>query len=115
MANLNKYRTHEALNTTVGGNWDVGTAATTGSSADVANSIHYNLAAGTHTMGVHSGVEIYFSFSADSGSDVSDTNDLLLPKNTLTFLTVPRGLGNNIYFNHNSTTTDTGSVRIVEI
>jgi len=115
MANLQKYRTHEALNTTVGGNWSVGSAATTGSSAGVANTIHYALAAGTHTMGVYSAVEIYFNFTADSGSDVSATNDLLIPKDTLTFLTVPRGLGSSIYFNHNSTSTTTGAVRIVEI
>ena len=37
MANLQKYRAHEALNTTVGGEWSVATAATSGSSADVTN------------------------------------------------------------------------------
>jgi len=118
MANLQKYRTHEALNTTVGGNWSVNTTAsraTTGSSADVANTIHYALEAGTHTIGVYSAVEIYFRFTADSGSDINATYDLLMPKDTLTFLTVPRGLGSSIYFNHNSTSTTTGVVRVVEI
>ena len=32
-------------------------------------------------------------------------------KNTLTFLTIPRGLGSTIYFNYNSTSTTTGSVK----
>jgi hypothetical protein len=39
----------------------------------------------------------------------------LIPKNTLTFLTVPRGLGNTVYFNYNSTSTTTGAVKTVEI
>ena len=115
MANLQKYRAHEALNTTVGGEWSVATAATTGSSADVTNSIHFSLKPGTNTIGVYSAVAVYLNFSADSGSDVSASNDMVIPKDTLTFLTVPRGLGSTIYFNHNSTSTTTGAMRIVEI
>ena len=67
----------------------------------------------TSNLGVYSAVEIYFNFSATT-TDVNASNDLLIPKDTLIFLTVPRGLGNTVYFNYNSTSTTTGAVRIVE-
>ena len=86
MANLHKRSVQEALNATVGGNWTVNSPGTAGSSADVTNSIHLTAA-----------------------------NDLVIPKNTLTFVTVPRGLGNTVYFNYNSTSTTTGAVKTVEI
>ena len=114
MANLHKRSVQEALNATVGGTWTVNSAGTAGSSANVNNSIHLALATMTSTIGVYSAVEIYFNF-ATSGTDVNASNDMLIPKNTLIFLTVPRGLGNTVYFNYNSTTTTTGAVRIVEI
>tara|TARA_Y100001973_G_C5107148_1_gene285739 strand:- start:391 stop:735 length:345 start_codon:yes stop_codon:yes gene_type:complete len=114
MANLHKRSVQEALNATVGGTWTVNSAGTAGSSASTGNTIHLALATMTSTIGVYSAVEIYFNF-ATSGTDVNASNDMLIPKNTLIFLTVPRGLGNTVYFNYNSTTTTTGAVRIVEI
>ena len=113
MADIHAYTVQEALNTTVGGEWTVASAGTAGSSADVANTTHKSLKASTGTIGVYSAVEIYFNFTT-SETNVNASNDLLLPKNTLTFITVPRGLGNTIYFNYNSTSTTTGAVRIVE-
>ena len=113
MANLHKRSVQEALNATVGGVWSVNAAGTAGSSADVANTTHLALATMTSTLGVYSAVEIYFNF-ASSETDVNASNDLLIPKNTLTFITVPRGLGLTIYFNYNSTSTTTGADRIVE-
>ena len=113
MADIHAYTVQEALNTTVGGEWTVASAGTSGSSANVNNSTHKVLKASTGTIGVYSAVEIYFNF-ATSGTYVNASNDLLLPKNTLTFITVPRGLVNTIYFNYNSTSTTTGAVRIVE-
>jgi hypothetical protein len=113
MANVHKYTVQEALNTTVGGEWTVATAGTAGSSADVNNTTHKLLKEATGTIGVYSAVEIYFNFTT-SETNVNASNDLLIPKNTLTFITVPRGLGSTIYFNYNSTSTTTGAVRIVE-
>lgn len=113
MANTHTYSVQEALNTTVGGEWTVASAGTAGSSADVANTSHQLLKASTGSVGIYSAVEIYFNF-ASSETNVNASNDLLIPKNTLTFITVPRGLGNTIYFNYNSTSTTTGAVRIVE-
>lgn len=113
MADIHRYSVQEALNTTVGGEWSVTSAGTAGSSADVANTTHQVLKASSGTIGVYSAVEIYFNFTT-SETNVNASNDLLLPKNTLTFITVPRGLGKTIYFNYNSTSTTTGAVRIVE-
>ena len=113
MADIHAYTVQEALNTTVGGEWTVASAGTAGSSASTGNTTHKSLKEATGTIGVYSAVEIYFNF-ASSGTDVNASKDLLLPKNTLTIITVPRGLGSTIYFNYNSTSTTTGAVRIVE-
>ena len=114
MSKLHKRSVQEALNATVGGEWTVNSAGTAGSSASTGNTTHLPLATMTSTLGVYSAVEIYFNFSATT-TDVSAANDLVIPKNTLTFLTVPRGLGNTVYFNYNSTSTTTGAVKTVEI
>ena len=114
MGKLHKRSVQEALNATVGGEWTVNSAGTAGSSADVTNTTHLALATMTSTLGVYSAVEIYFNFSTTT-TDVTAANDLVIPKNTLTFLTVPRGLGNTVYFNYNSTSTTTGAVKTVEV
>ena len=114
MSKLHKRSVQEALNATVGGEWTVNSAGTAGSSADVANTTHLALATMTSTLGVYSAVEIYFNFAITT-TDVTAANDLVIPKNTLTFLTVPRGLGNTVYFNYNSTSTTTGAVKTVEV
>ena len=114
MADLHTHSVQEAVNATVGGKWTVSSAGTAGSSADVANTSHKLLLGSTSTLGVYSAVEIYYNFTT-SETNVNASNDLLLPKNTLTFITIPKALGNTIYFNYNSTSTTTGAVRIVEV
>ena len=114
MADVHKYTVQEELNTTVGGEWSVATAGTAGSSADVNNTTHKSIKESTGILGIYSAVEIYFNFTS-SEANVNASNDMLIPKNTLTFLTIPRGLGSTIFFNYNSTSTTTGSVRMVEI
>ena len=114
MADLHKRSVQEALNATVGGIWTVNSPGTAGSSGAVTNTTHLALATMTSTLGVYSAVEIYFNFSITT-TDVTAANDMVIPKNTLTFVTVPRGLGNTVYFNYNSTSTTTGAVKTVEI
>ena len=114
MADLHTHSVQEALNTTTGGTWTVSTAGTAGSSADVANTSHKLLTPSTSTLGVYSVVEIYYNFTTTE-TNVNASNDLLIPANTQFFITVPRGLGNTVYFNFNSTSTTTGAVRMVEI
>ena len=114
MADLHTHSVQEAVNATVGGSWTVSTAGTAGSSADVANTSHKLLSSNTSTLGVYSAVEIYYNFTT-SETNVNASNDLLIPANTQFFITIPRGLGNTVYFNFNSTSTNTGAVRMVEI
>ena len=114
MADLHTHSVQEALNATVGGVWTVSSAGTAGSSTDVANTSHKLLTPSTATLGVYSAVEIYYNFTT-SETNVNASNDLLIPANTQFFITVPRGLGNTVYFNFNSTSTTTGAVRMVEI
>tara|TARA_R110002012_G_C11299762_1_gene573170 strand:+ start:203 stop:547 length:345 start_codon:yes stop_codon:yes gene_type:complete len=114
MADLHTNSVQEALNATTGGTWTVSTAGTAGSSANVANTSHKLLHSSTATFGVYSAVEIYYNFTT-SETNVNASNDLLIPANTQFFITVPRGLGNTVYFNFNSTSTTTGAVRMVEI
>ena len=97
----------------VGGKWTVSSAGTAGSSADVANTSHKLLLGSTSTLGVYSAVEIYYNFTT-SETNVNASNDLLIPANTQFFITVPRGLGNTVYFNHLGKGS-TGAVRIVEV
>ena len=114
MGKLHKRSVQEALNATVGGEWTVNSAGTAGSSASTGNTTPLALAAMTSTLGVYSEVEVYFNF-ATSATDVNASNDMVIPKNTMIYLTVPRGLGNTVYFNYNSTSTTTGAVRTVEV
>ena len=114
MANLHKISVQEALNVTVGGGWSVQDPDNAPSNASAGNTEHESLATMTSTLGVYSAVEIYFSFTT-SETNCDASHDLILPKNTLTFLTVPRGLGNTVIFNYLSTSTTTGAIRIVEI
>ena len=119
MADLHKLTVQEAMNASgAGGVWTVNTAASTGSSAGTTNTIHVDVS-GAGQLGIYAEGEIYFRFGSSGSSgttdDCSTSNDLILPANVLTFITVPRGLGSTIYFNHLSTSTSTPTVRIVEV
>ncbi len=98
--------------------FNVQSAGTAGSSADVTNTTHHELD-GRHIrqIMVYSATQLYFNFTI-ADTDVSAANDLIIEKNTLTVLNVPQGLlkegGDAIRFNYNSTSTTTGAVRIVE-
>ena len=131
MANLQKFRTHEALNTTAAGSYSVADAAsgglggssgaqiTAGSSADVANTKHFDLAPTTHQLILYAAGNVYFSF-ATSDLDIDADIDLILPGGALTSIAVPLGLrghadSETIRFNFNSTSTTAHAVRIVEV
>ena len=129
MANLNKFRAHEALNTTAAGNFSVADAAsgglggssgaqiTAGSSADVANTKHMDLAPSTHQIMVYAAGDVYFNF-ATSDLDIDADIDLILPGGSLTSVAVPigmKGASDTLRFNFNSTSTTAHAVRIVEV
>ena len=112
MADLHSRSVQEAVNISVGGVWSVATVATHGGTANT-NTIHYSVSASSAQIGVYSAVELYFNFSASS-TDVTLANDMIIPAGTLVFLTVPRGLGGTVLFNHLGKGS-AGAVRIVEI
>ena len=129
MANIQKFRAHEALNTTAAGNYNqldgssgglggsAGDTIAAGSSADVTNTKHLDLSSGVHQLLIYSAGDIYFNF-ATSDEDVVANNSLILPGGSLTSIAVPVGLanrGDTIRFNFNSTSTTAHTVRIVEV
>jgi len=130
MADLQQFRSHEALNTTAAGGFSVADAAsgglggssgaqiTAGSSADVANTKHMDLASTTHQIMVYAAGDIYFNF-ATSDLDIDADIDLVLPGGSLTSIAVPVGMrsvrSDTIRFNFNSTSTTAHAVRIVEV
>ena len=103
MANLHKLSVQEGINAQgVGGKWTVNAVATHGGTSST-NTIHVDIS-GAGQIGVYAAGDIYFRFGTSGSSGTADdcerNNDLIIPGSTLTFLTVPRGLGNTIYFNH---------------
>jgi len=112
MADLHKRSVQEAVNLSVGGVWSVATVATHGGTS-TGSTIHYSVDEVSSQIGVYSAVELYFNFSATT-TDVTTANDMIIPSSTLVFLTVPRGLGGTVYFNHLGKGS-AGAVRIVEI
>jgi len=129
MADLQKFRAHEALNTTAAGNFNQldassgglgglgGAVIAAGSSADVTNTNHLDLSSDAHQLLIYSAGDIYFNF-ATSDEDVVANNSLILPGGSLTSLAIPLSIkdsGDTIRFNFNSTSTTTHTVRIVEV
>jgi hypothetical protein len=112
MADLHKRSVQEAMNISVGGGWTVASVATHSGTSNT-NTIHFSVDENTSQIGIYSAVELYFNFSA-STTDVTVANDMIIPSSTLVFLTVPRGLGATVYFNHLGKGS-AGAVRIVEV
>ena len=111
MAKLHQFSTREALNANgVGGVWTVNAAETHGGTATT-DTVHIGVS-GAHQLGVYATAAIYFNF-ATTTTDCNTSNDLIIPANVLTFVTVPSGLGNTIYFNHLGVSAC--AVRIVEV
>ena len=127
MANLQKFRAHEALNTTAAGNYNQldgssgglggSGAIAAGDGSDVTNTKHLDLSSGVHQLLIYSAGDIYFNF-ATSDEDVVANNSLILPGGSLTSIAVPLGIqgsGDTIRFNFNSTSTTAHVVRVVEV
>ena len=112
MADLHKRSVQEAMNISVVGKWTVASVATHSGTSNT-NTIHFSVDENTSQIGIYSAVELYFNFSA-STTDVTVANDMIIPSSTLVFLTVPRGLGDTVYFNHLGKGS-AGAVRIVEV
>ena len=93
MANLQRHRAHESLNTDTAADWQVQSAVTVDSDGVAVNVTAY------HTIHLQSDKDFYFTFNTTgTDSDVSTSNDLyLMGGDTIYSLRVPRGLGDNVY------------------
>ena len=99
MANLQKFRTHEGINVDTAAEWNVQSRLDISSAAERSSNV-----SSSGQVGIYSDLEIYFTFDSDSGtSSISTTTDLLIPKETLTFIKVPQGIGETIYLHIKAT------------
>tara|TARA_Y100000296_G_scaffold74977_1_gene94156 strand:+ start:249 stop:590 length:342 start_codon:yes stop_codon:yes gene_type:complete len=113
MAKLHSLTVQEGVNASgPGGQWTVNTVSTVHDDTDPEDTVHLDVS-GAAQLGIYAAGNIYFRFSADAGDDCIAANDLVIPGSTLVFITVPRGLGNTIYFNHLGVAATT--VKVVEI
>ena len=112
MANLQKHRSHESLNTVTAAVWDVITDVTdAAASSGTVNNIDVS---GYHTLGLTPAAEIYIHFHNTSTATLVEADALKLAGG-LSFIKIPKGLGDTIYFNYISTSASTVEVRVVKM
>ena len=112
MANLQKHRSHESLNTDTAATWELITGTTDApASSGTATNIDVS---GYHTLGLTPASEIYIHFHNTSTATLVIADALKLASG-LSFIKIPRGLGDTIYFNYLSTSSSTVEVRIVKM
>ena len=117
MAKLHSLSVQEGVNAGgSGGQWTVNPVSSTHSGTASTDTIHLDVS-GAAQLGIYAAGNIYFRFGTAGSTGTTDdcvaANDLVIPGNTLVFITVPRGLGNTIYFNQLGVSTTT--VKVVEI
>ena len=128
MADLQKFRAHEALNRTAAGGYnqlDASSGGLGGSSGAVitaavsgGSTSHLDLSVGAHQLLIYVSGDIYFHFAvADTAVDTDIA--LILPGGSLTSIAIPvsiRSSGETIRFSFLSTSaSSTRAVRIVEV
>ena len=93
MANLQKHRSHESLNTDSAADWQVQTEVTADTDGVAVNVSSY------HTIHLQSDIDFYFTFNTTgTDSDIDTDADLyLMGGDTIYSIKVPRALGSAIY------------------
>jgi len=92
MADIQRYRAHESLNTQTAASWAVQSAATVGSSASSVKVTGY------HTIHIQTDEDIYFLFSSSSSDSINTSNDLyLMGGDSVYSIRIPNGLGKDVY------------------
>ena len=130
MADLQKFRAHEALNTTAAGGYNQldassgGLGGTAGASITAAvsggSTLHLDLSTDVHQLLIYASGDIYFHF-ATSATAIDQDISLILPGGSLTSIAIPvsirsRGSNDTIRFSFISTSASaTRAVRIVEV
>jgi len=92
MADINKFKTNEAVNIEAAAEWNVQTRLDISSQGHV-----YSNVTGVHQIGVYSDSDVKFRFDNSTSDTISANNDLVLPSQTLTFVKIPQGVGGTIY------------------
>jgi hypothetical protein len=112
MADLQKFRAHEALNTEAAATWDLISGVT---DAPVSGGTPENIdVSGYHTLGLTPASEIFIHFHNTSTVTLVEADCLKLAAG-LSFIKIPKGLGDTIYFNYISTSASTVEVRVVKM
>ena len=101
MANLQTHRAHESLNTDTAAVWDVITDVTDANDTTDGTVLNIDVS-GYHTLGLTPAAEIYFHFHNTSTATLVIADALKLASG-LSFIKIPRGLGDTIYFNYLAT------------
>ena len=112
MANLQKHRSHESLNTDTAATWDLITDVVDAPVSSAANPENIDVS-GYHTLGLTPAAEIYIHFHNTSTATL-DEDDALKLASGLSFIKIPRGLGETIYFNYVSVATSC-ELRVVKM
>tara|TARA_R100001198_G_scaffold18553_1_gene9098 strand:- start:85 stop:420 length:336 start_codon:yes stop_codon:yes gene_type:complete len=109
MANLQKYRAHESLNTDTSADWQVQSAVTADSDGVAVNVSSYN------TVHLQSDNDFYFRFNTTgTDSDINTSNDLYLKGgDNIQSIKIPNGLGNTVYLIMERKGSSDATVRIV--
>ena len=114
MADLHKFTVQESLNASQGsaGGWTVGSRLTLSSAAHA----YKELDVSTTQIGIYSDSEVLFRFDTSTSDTISTTTDLIIPSNTLIFLTVPKNVGSSIVVHFKQVSSAASSfLRIVEV
>ena len=108
MANLQKHRAHESLNTDSAAGWDtqaVLEATGTTATKDVSS---------YHTMHLQTDNDIYFEFDTTTTDAINTSNSLyLMGGDTIYSLKIPRALGDTIIFQARRKTSTSSTIKIV--
>ena len=108
MANIQKFRAHESLNTQTAAGWSVQTAAT---AASAASSVKVT---GYHTIHIQTDEDIYFLFTTSTSDSLSTANDLyLMGGDTIYSVKIPNGLGRDVYIQWERKGSSDATVRYV--
>jgi hypothetical protein len=109
MANLQKFRSHEALNIESAGDWQVQTEVTVDADGEAVNVSSY------HQVHLMSDNDFYFTFNTTgTDSDIDTDADLyLMGGNTIYTLKVPKGLGNIVYLIMERKGSSDATVRVI--
>ena len=110
MANLQKHRAHESLNTTSSADFQLQTRLSTASDTEIDGDV-----SGYHTLIIQPSEDVYYGFST-SATDMLGTaanNLYLMGGDTIYELAIPHGLGSTVYYHFKGKDT-TSLIRFVK-